>query len=86
MGKQCSNRDESPLQEQDSATTLRRTWTLEDSHVCVLARENRWLEKAVKESIHIQLEKPSLVRGGGLRHVLSAVSNAVHPNVHTDTW
>ncbi|TWW64163.1 hypothetical protein D4764_03G0011710 [Takifugu flavidus] len=43
----------------------------------ILAREDRWVERGVKEAIHVKLEKPSLNRGGGLRHFLSPTSNAV---------
>ncbi|TWW64971.1 hypothetical protein D4764_22G0006180 [Takifugu flavidus] len=51
--------------------------TLEDSQVRILAREDRWFERGVKEAIHVKLEKPSLNRGGGLRHFLSPTYNAV---------
>ncbi|TWW69287.1 hypothetical protein D4764_18G0000930 [Takifugu flavidus] len=48
-----------------------------DSQVRILAREDRWFERGVKEAIHVKLEKPSLNRVGGLRHVLSPTYNAV---------
>ena len=36
-----------------------------------LLTDNRWFERGVKGSINIKLERPSLNRGGGLRHYLS---------------
>ena len=65
---------------QDSAVHLHLKDTghsFEDSNVHVLAREERWFERGVKEAIYTKLEKPSLNRGGGLRHNLSATYNAV---------
>ena len=43
----------------------------------VLDREDRWFERGVKEAIYVKLEQPSLKRGGGLRHQVSAINNAV---------
>ncbi|TWW58487.1 hypothetical protein D4764_06G0000170 [Takifugu flavidus] len=43
----------------------------------ILAREDRWFERGVKEAIHVKWEKLSLNRGGGLRHFLSPTYNAV---------
>ena len=51
--------------------------SFEDSQVCVVARKERWFKKSVKEAIHVKLKKPSLNRGGGLRHLLSPTYNAV---------
>ena len=51
--------------------------SFKDSNVHVLDREDRWFERGVKEAIYVQLEKPSLNSGGGLRHHLSATYNAV---------
>jgi len=50
--------------------------SFEDSNVKTLDREDRWFEKGVKESIYVKIEKPSLNRGGGLRHHLSPIYNA----------
>ncbi|TWW71630.1 hypothetical protein D4764_16G0001270 [Takifugu flavidus] len=51
--------------------------SVKDSQVWILAREDRWFERGVKKAIHVKLEKPSLNRGGGLRHFLSPTYNAV---------
>ena len=50
--------------------------SFEESQVCVL-RGDRWFERGVKEAIHVKLKKPSLNRGGGLRHFLSPTYNVV---------
>ncbi|XP_041430610.1 LOW QUALITY PROTEIN: uncharacterized protein LOC121397622 [Xenopus laevis] len=52
--------------------------SFEDSKVQILDKEDRWFERGVKEMIHVKVERPSLNRGGGLRHHLSATYNAVH--------
>ena len=62
----------------------------------VLDREDRgwWFEWGVKESIYLKLEQPSLNRGGGLRHQLSATYNAVlkslprklNHSLHLSSW
>ncbi|XP_047457867.1 uncharacterized protein LOC125018165, partial [Mugil cephalus] len=39
--------------------------SFEDNNVKVLAREDRWFERGVKEAIYVKMEKPSLNRGGG---------------------
>ncbi|TWW61021.1 hypothetical protein D4764_05G0011110 [Takifugu flavidus] len=65
---------------QDSAVHLHLKesgHSFEDSQVRILSREDRWFERGVKEAIHVKLEKPSLNRGGGLRHFLSPTYNAV---------
>ena len=51
--------------------------SFEDNNVNILAREDRWFERGVKESIYIKLEQLSLNRGGGLQHYLSPTYNAV---------
>ena len=51
--------------------------SFEDSQVRVLESEDRWLERGVKEAIHVKLKKTSLNQGGGLRHFLSPTHNAV---------
>ena len=51
--------------------------SLEDFNVHVLDREDRWFERGVKKAIYVRLEKPSLNKGGGLRHHLSETYNAV---------
>ena len=43
----------------------------------VLEREDHCLERGVKEAIDVKLIKPSLKRGGDLRHFLSPTYNAV---------
>ena len=45
--------------------------SFEDNQGCVLATEECWFERGVKEAIHVKLEKPSLNQGGGLRHFQS---------------
>jgi len=45
-----------------------------DAHI--LDREDRLVNKGVKETIYVKLEKPSLIRGGGLRYHLSRTYNA----------
>ena len=65
---------------QDSAVHLHlkdKGHSFEDGDVHILAREDRWFERGVKEAVFVNLEKPSLNRGGGLRHNLSATHNAV---------
>ena len=65
---------------QDSAVHLHlkeKGHSFEDSEVQILAREDRWFERGVKEAIHVKLEKPSLNRGGGLRFNLSPVYDSV---------
>ena len=51
--------------------------SFEDSDVHIMDREDRWFERGVKEAIYVKVEKPSLNRGGGLRHHLSPIYNAV---------
>jgi len=48
--------------------------SFEDGNVNILAREERWFERGEKEAIFIHLEKPSLNRGGGLRHFTGQVA------------
>ncbi|XP_049914604.1 uncharacterized protein LOC126398968 [Epinephelus moara] len=65
---------------QDSVVYLHlkeKVHSFEDSNVHTLDREDRWFERGVKEAIYVKLEKPSLNRGGGLRHHLSPTYNAV---------
>ena len=65
---------------QDSAVHLHlkdKGHSFEDCNVCILAREDRWFEKWVKEAIFVNQEKTSLNRGGGLIHQLSATSSIV---------
>ncbi|XP_060756448.1 uncharacterized protein LOC132867510 [Neoarius graeffei] len=65
---------------QDSAVYLHlnnKGHSFQDSNVRILAREDCWYERGVKEAIFVNLERPSLNRGGGLRHNLSATYNAV---------
>lgn len=64
----------------DSAVHLHlkeKAHSFEDSNVQILDREDRWFERGVKEAIYVKVEKPSLNRGGGLRHHLSQIYNAV---------
>ncbi|XP_050924570.1 uncharacterized protein LOC127140827 [Lates calcarifer] len=63
----------------DSAVYLHlkeKTHSFEDNKVHILDREDRWFERGVKEAIYVKVEKPSLNRGGGLRHHLSPIYNA----------
>ena len=65
---------------QDSAVYLHlkdRGHSFEDQQVHILDREDGWFERGVKEAIYTRVEKPSLNRGGGLRHHLSPTYNAV---------
>ena len=55
----------------------RKKYSFEDNNVNILAGEDRWFERGVKESIYIKLERPSLNREGGLRHYLSPTNNTV---------
>ena len=48
--------------------TLLSTQFFEDNNVNILAREDRWFERGVKKIPFVKLERPSLNRGGGLRH------------------
>ena len=45
--------------------------TVENSEVIVLDREERWLERGIREAIYERKEQPSLNRRGGLRYNLS---------------
>jgi len=59
---------------QDSAVHIHlkdKTHSFEDNNVHILAWEDRWFERGVKEAIFVNLKKQSLNRGGGLRHNLS---------------
>ncbi|XP_044151431.1 uncharacterized protein LOC122939429 [Bufo gargarizans] len=65
---------------QDSAVHLHLKGTghtFEDSQVRVLDKEADWYKRGVKEASYVKMEKPSLNRGGGVRHLLSATYNAV---------
>ncbi|XP_060756578.1 uncharacterized protein LOC132867614 [Neoarius graeffei] len=65
---------------QDSAVYLHlnnKGHSFQDCNVRILAREDRWYEQGVKEAIFVNLERPSLNRGLGLRHHLSATYNAL---------
>ncbi|XP_070835613.1 uncharacterized protein [Chaetodon trifascialis] len=54
--------------------------SFEDKNVHILDREDRWFERGVREAIHVKVEKPSLNRGGGLRHHLSPTYSAKKKN------
>ncbi|KAL3978929.1 G2/M phase-specific E3 ubiquitin-protein ligase [Sarotherodon galilaeus] len=65
---------------QDSAVHLHlkdKGHSFEDANVHILDREDRWFERGVKEAIYVHCERPSLNRGGCLRHQLSAIYNPV---------
>ncbi|XP_060756880.1 uncharacterized protein LOC132867932 [Neoarius graeffei] len=65
---------------QDSAVYIHlnnKGHSFQDCNVRILAREDRWYERGVKEAIFVNLERPSLNRGGGLRHHLSNIYKAV---------
>ena len=49
----------------------------EENNVNFLAREDRWFERGIKESIFVKLERLSLNRGCVLKHHLSVIYNAV---------
>ena len=51
--------------------------SFQDENVQILDREDKWFERGVKEAIYVKIKKPSLNRGGGLRHNLSTTYNAV---------
>ena len=51
--------------------------SFKDEDVHILDKEERWFERGVREAIHVSIENPSLNRGGGLRHSLSASYQAV---------
>ncbi|XP_050957575.1 uncharacterized protein LOC127158535, partial [Labeo rohita] len=51
--------------------------SFKDQDVYILDREDGWFERGVKEAIYVKVERPSLNRGGGLRHHLSSSYNAV---------
>ena len=51
--------------------------SFEDNNGNILAREDRWFERGVKESIYVKLEQLSWNRGDGLRHYLSPTSYGV---------
>ena len=51
--------------------------SFEENNVNILAKENRWFERGVKESIYVKLEQRSLNRGVGLQHYLSPTYNTV---------
>ena len=64
---------------QDSAVHLHlkvKNKSFEDDSVNILARQERWFERGVKESIYVKLDQPSFNSGGGLRHCLSLTYNA----------
>ena len=78
---------ESQLPGQDSAAKLylrEINNSFKDNNVNLLAREDRWFERGVKESIYVKLERPSVNRGGGLRHFLSPTYNGEthHSHLH----
>ena len=80
VNKQMAQHRKTDSAGQDSAVHLdlkERNHSSEDNSGNTLAREDRWFERGVKESIHVKLEPPSLNRGGGLRHYLSPSYNAV---------
>ena len=65
---------------QDSAVHLHlreKNHSFEDNNVNISAREDRWFERGVKESIFVKLEQLSLNGECGLRHYLSITYNAV---------
>ncbi|TKS65250.1 Receptor-type tyrosine-protein phosphatase gamma [Collichthys lucidus] len=51
---------------------------LNDNDVRILDREDRWFERGVNEAIYVKVEKPSVNRGGGLRHHLSPTYSAAN--------
>ena len=68
---------------QDSAVHLHlrgKNNSFEDNNVNILSREDRCCERGIKESIYVELEQPSLNRGGGLliNHTFSRNWGQVH--------
>ena len=57
--------------------------------VVILDREHRWYERGVKEAIYVNVEQPSLNKGGGLRHNLAgaytSVINKIPKRLSTDS-
>ena len=51
-------------------------WLMLLKQASILASEDWWFERGVKESISVKLELLSLNSGGGLRHYLSPTYNA----------
>ena len=51
--------------------------TVNGHNVPISDREERWFKIEVKEAVYVKVEKPYLKRGGGLRHHLSPIYNAV---------
>ena len=51
--------------------------SFDNKDVVILDREHRWFERGVKEAIYTNSEKPSLNKGGGLRHNLAGVYTSV---------
>ena len=65
---------------QDSAVHLHlreENHSFEDNNVNILTREDRWFVRGVTESVYLKLKRPSLNRGGALRHYISPTDNAV---------
>lgn len=52
--------------------------SFEDSRVHILAREDRWFERRVKEGISVNLERPFLNGGRGLQPNLLVMCNIYH--------
>ncbi|XP_033181822.1 uncharacterized protein LOC117152842, partial [Anabas testudineus] len=50
--------------------------SFEDCDVKILDKEDKWFERGVREAVHVQINTPSLNRGGGLRHNLSSIYHA----------
>ena len=57
--------------------------SFEDSEVRILAKEQRWFERGVKEAIFVKQQNPSLNRNGGLRFNLDPVFNRILRPKHT---
>lgn len=71
---------------QDSAVHLHlndKGHSFQDENVHILAREDRWFERGVKEAIFVTKEKPSLNRGGGLRYQLPHIYKPILKSLPT---
>lgn len=72
--------------EQKSQHLTTKGHTFHDSTVRILNREDGWFEKGVKEAVYVNLKRPSLSRGWGLRHHLSTPSNTFTQHSLTNLW
>ena len=55
---------------------MRKKHSFEANNVNILARDDRWFERGVQETIYVKPEQSSLNRGGSLSSSLSPTYNA----------